>query len=145
MNFAAPKRRESCYNCASMIVQKAYKYRFFPTNSQARQLAQTFGSARFVWNRGLELRTKSYEQEKKSISYTQTAAALTQWKKEPEKPHRLLVLPDAASGWADLGNPDRVIDTLIQNRIEPEWLREMRGSDVPADALINMQREKDKS
>jgi len=68
-----------------MIVQKAYKYRFFPTNTQARQLAQSFGSARFVWNRGLELRTKSYEQEQKSISYTQTAVALTQWKKEPEK------------------------------------------------------------
>jgi putative transposase len=68
-----------------MIVQKAYKYRFYPSNTQARQLAQTFGSARFVWNLGLELRSKSYEQEQKSISYTQTAAALTQWKKEPEK------------------------------------------------------------
>jgi len=43
------------------------------------------GSARFVWNRGLELRTKIYEQEQKSITYTQTAVALTQWKKEAEK------------------------------------------------------------
>jgi hypothetical protein len=54
------------------------------------------------------------------------------------KPHRLLVLPDAASGWADFGNPDRVIDTLIQNQIEPEWLLKMRGSDIPADALITV-------
>src|SRR5262245_50113601 len=82
MNFAAPRWRESCYNSPQMIVQKAYKYRFFPTYTQARQLAQTFGSARFVWNLALELRTKSYEQEKKSISYTQTAAALTHWKKD---------------------------------------------------------------
>jgi mannose-1-phosphate guanylyltransferase len=41
---------------------------------------------------------------------------------------QLLVIPDASSGWADLGNPGRVIDTLSQ--IEPEWLNEMRGSDV---------------
>jgi mannose-1-phosphate guanylyltransferase len=40
------------------------------------------------------------------------------------KPHRLLVASDATSGWNDLGAPDRVIDTLVQNQIEPEWLRE---------------------
>jgi mannose-1-phosphate guanylyltransferase len=37
---------------------------------------------------------------------------------------QLLVAPDAASGWTDLGNPNRVIDTLVRNQIEPEWLRE---------------------
>jgi mannose-1-phosphate guanylyltransferase len=46
------------------------------------------------------------------------------------EPHRLLVIADAASGWTDLGDPDRVIDTLFQNQIEPDWLREMRGSAV---------------
>jgi mannose-1-phosphate guanylyltransferase len=50
------------------------------------------------------------------------------------EPHRLLVLPDAASGWADLGNPERVIDTLNQNQIEPQWLREMWESPVPSAA-----------
>jgi mannose-1-phosphate guanylyltransferase len=39
-----------------------------------------------------------------------------------QQPHRLLVLRDAASGWTDLGNPNRVIDTLVQNHIEPAWL-----------------------
>src|SRR5262245_17258865 len=68
-----------------MIVQKAFKYRFFPTDSQKRQLARTFGCARFVWNQGLELRSKTYEETKKSRSYAQTTNALTQWKKEPEK------------------------------------------------------------
>ena len=50
------------------------------------------------------------------------------------EPHRLLVMPDAASGWTDLGDPDRVIGTLIQNQIEPGWLREMRGSAGPTPA-----------
>ena len=51
------------------------------------------------------------------------------------QPHRLLVLPDAASGWTDLGDPDRVIETLIKEQIEPDWLREMRGSGAPTPAI----------
>jgi len=41
--------------------------------------------------------------------------------------HRLLVVRDAVSGWADLGNPTRVIDTLTRNNIEPPWLSEVRS------------------
>jgi len=43
------------------------------------------------------------------------------------QPHRLLVVRDAVSGWTDLGNPTRVIDTLTRNNIEPAWLSEMRS------------------
>ena len=42
---------------------------------------------------------------------------------------RLLVIQDEVSGWADLGNAVRVIETLIRNRIVPSWLGKMR--DVP--------------
>jgi hypothetical protein len=42
---------------------------------------------------------------------------------------QLLVIQDEVSGWADFGNPVRVIETLIRNRIAPSWLRKMR--DVP--------------
>jgi mannose-1-phosphate guanylyltransferase len=49
------------------------------------------------------------------------------------EPHRLLVMPDSASGWTDLGNPDRVIETLTQHEIKPDWLRQMRGSAVRTD------------
>ena len=68
-----------------MIVQKAFKYRFFPTDEQAAQLAKTFRCARYVYNQALEFRTTAWQQEKKSISYHTTAAKLTEWKKEPEK------------------------------------------------------------
>ena len=43
------------------------------------------------------------------------------------QPYRLLVARDSVSGWADLGNPTRVIDTLTRNNIEPAWLTEMRS------------------
>ncbi|HEU5239074.1 MAG TPA: sugar phosphate nucleotidyltransferase [Pyrinomonadaceae bacterium] len=42
---------------------------------------------------------------------------------------QLLVIRDEVSGWADLGNPRRVIETLLGNRIVPSWLRQML--DVP--------------
>ena len=42
---------------------------------------------------------------------------------------QLLVIQDEVSGRADLGNPVRVIETLVRNRIVPSWLRKMR--DVP--------------
>jgi mannose-1-phosphate guanylyltransferase len=40
----------------------------------------------------------------------------------------LLVMADNTSGFADLGNQARVIDTLDRHKIEPDWLREMRRS-----------------
>jgi mannose-1-phosphate guanylyltransferase len=39
-------------------------------------------------------------------------------------PHRLLVLRDRTSGWADLGSPARVLDTLSRNGIQPGWAGE---------------------
>jgi mannose-1-phosphate guanylyltransferase len=36
-------------------------------------------------------------------------------------PERLLVIRDT-SGWADLGNPFRIVDTLVKNGVRPAWL-----------------------
>lgn len=68
-----------------MIVQKAFKYRFFPSDEQTAQLARTFGCARYVYNQALEFRSKSWQQENKSIGYHETSSKLTEWKKETEK------------------------------------------------------------
>jgi putative transposase len=65
-------------------IQKAFKYRCFPTEAQKQQLARTFGCARFVYNRMLEARTKAWLQEKKSLNYQATATMLTQLKKQTE-------------------------------------------------------------
>jgi putative transposase len=68
-----------------VIVQKAFKYRFFPSDEQSAQLARTFGCARYVYNQALEFRSKSWQQENKSVGYHETASKLTEWKKETEK------------------------------------------------------------
>jgi len=48
------------------------------------------------------------------------------------RPERLLVIRDAASGWTDLGNPNRVLDTLAREKIAPPWLKSIRGVEIPA-------------
>jgi len=35
------------------------------------------------------------------------------------------------SGWAELGNPQRVIETLDRHPIEPDWLCEIRRTNPP--------------
>jgi hypothetical protein len=47
------------------------------------------------------------------------------------QPARLLVIRDAVSGWTDLGNPNRVFDTLARERIAPAWLESIRGVETP--------------
>jgi putative transposase len=65
-------------------ISKAFKFRFFPTEGQKQQLAQTFGCARLVYNRMLLERTNAWQQNHKSLNYHATAALLTQLKKQTE-------------------------------------------------------------
>jgi putative transposase len=63
---------------------RAYKYRFYPTEEQAKLLAQTFGCVRYAYNSILRWRTDSYTQSKEKIGYSQASAKLTEIKKQPE-------------------------------------------------------------
>lgn len=63
---------------------RAYKFRFYPTDEQAKLLAQTFGCVRFVYNHILRWRTDEYYQSKQKIGYIQANAKLTELKKQPE-------------------------------------------------------------
>jgi putative transposase len=62
-------------------VKRAFKYRFYPTDEQAAELSRTFGCVRLVYNKALEERTKAWFQEQRRISYVESSARLTQWKK----------------------------------------------------------------
>ncbi|WP_308294924.1 RNA-guided endonuclease TnpB family protein [Streptomyces sp. JJ66] len=65
-------------------VKRAFKYRFYPTDEQAAELSRTFGCVRLVYNMALEERTRAWYGEQRRISYVQSSAALTQWKKTEE-------------------------------------------------------------
>jgi len=64
-------------------VKRAYRYRFYPSPEQARELNRTFGCARFVWNWALNMRTAEYRMNGNSVGYVETSARLTVLKKEP--------------------------------------------------------------
>ena len=65
-------------------MEKAYKFRFYPTKTQIKILNSTFGCVRYVYNHFLDLKQKLYKAEKKSISYNQCSKVLTVLKKEKE-------------------------------------------------------------
>jgi len=65
-------------------VKRAFKYRFYPTNEQAAELSRTFGCVRLVYNKALEERTRAWYGEQRRVSYVQSSAALTEWKKTEE-------------------------------------------------------------
>ena len=65
-------------------MEKAYKFRFYPTKTQITILNCTFGCVRYVYNHFLGLKQELYNKEKKSMSYNQCSKALTVLKQEKE-------------------------------------------------------------
>src|SRR3954471_10756490 len=65
-------------------VKRAFKYRFYPTDEQAAELSRTFGCVRLVYNKALEERTRAWYGEQRRVSYVQSSATLTKWKKTEE-------------------------------------------------------------
>lgn len=66
------------------VVKRAYKYRFYPTDEQAQMLARTFGCVRVVYNLALAERTRAWSIERRSVSYAESSAMLTRWKRTRE-------------------------------------------------------------
>ena len=71
-----------------MIINKAYRFRIYPSDNQIEPLAQHFGSCRFVYNHFLRKRIDFYaenkDEEKQGLTYYDTAITLTQLKRDPE-------------------------------------------------------------
>ena len=72
------------YVMNSASTHKAYKYRFYPTPEQEELLLRTFGCARFVYNKALEIRKKSWEENKTRVSFADTCKMLTGWRNSEE-------------------------------------------------------------
>ncbi|HEU4784091.1 MAG TPA: RNA-guided endonuclease TnpB family protein [Ktedonobacterales bacterium] len=68
----------------AQLQKRAYRYRCYPTPTQAAVLARTFGCTRFVYNWALRLRTDAYYERQERVSYADTSAALTTLKQQAE-------------------------------------------------------------
>lgn len=65
-------------------MEKAFKYRVYPTVEQESLLRQTLGCVRLVYNRALAARTAAWYERQERIDYVQSSALLTQWKKQDD-------------------------------------------------------------
>jgi putative transposase len=65
-------------------VERGYRYRFYPTLTQAELLTRTFGCVRLVYNLGLQARRDAWQQRQETLRYPATSALLTGWKKTAE-------------------------------------------------------------
>lgn len=70
------------------VVNKAFRYRIYPTKEQKKILANQFGQCRFAYNYFLRKRIDYYAvnkgKEKQSLNYHDTAKMLTELKQQPE-------------------------------------------------------------
>ncbi|WP_110926770.1 IS200/IS605 family element RNA-guided endonuclease TnpB [Bacillus massiliglaciei] len=65
-----------------MLVNKAYKFRIYPTKEQETLITKTIGCCRFVFNRFLGQWNDTYKETGKGLTYNACSAELTQMKKE---------------------------------------------------------------
>jgi putative transposase len=93
-----------------MVVKRAYQYRFYPTNQQARTLARTFGCVRFIYNFGLVTRSTTYKEQGKKLSYNDLSALL------PALKEQFPWLKDISS--VPVQQSLRHLDTAFQNFFE---------------------------
>ena len=62
-------------------MNKAYRFRIYPTKEQEEQIERTFGCCRYVYNHYLSLRSSTYKETRKSVGYKQCSKDLTLLKK----------------------------------------------------------------
>jgi putative transposase len=67
-----------------MLINKAYKFRFYPNTQQRQQLAVDFGCARFVWNTALDARSFAYRVLSQQVTSIDCSRAMTELKQDPD-------------------------------------------------------------
>jgi putative transposase len=71
--------------CARMQgMEKAFKYRFYPTTEQESLLRRTMGCVRLVYNKALAARTEAWYERQERVDYVETSSMLTCWKQQEE-------------------------------------------------------------
>ena len=66
------------------LFKRAYRFRFYPTPEQESLLRRTVGCCRKVYNLALDARSRAWTSERRNVTYVQTSAMLTAWKKTGE-------------------------------------------------------------
>ena len=65
-------------------MERGFKYRIYPNESQRNQIARTFGCCRFVYNRALDVKKTAYSETGKSIAINDLIKMIPTWKRDSE-------------------------------------------------------------
>lgn len=65
-------------------MERAFKYRVYPTPEQETLLRQTLGCVRLVYNKALAYRTEAWYERQERVDYIQSSAQLTLWKQQED-------------------------------------------------------------
>ena len=65
-------------------MERGFKYRIYPNESQRDQIARTFDCCRFVYNRALDVKKTAYSETGKSIATNDLIKMIPAWKRDPE-------------------------------------------------------------
>ena len=65
-------------------MEKAFRYRCYPTLEQESLLRRTLGCVRLVYNKALHERTQAWYERQERVGYPETSTMLIQWKKQEE-------------------------------------------------------------
>ncbi|MBR6404698.1 MAG: IS200/IS605 family element transposase accessory protein TnpB [Lachnospiraceae bacterium] len=66
------------------MIQKAFKYRIYPTRAQREVISRIFGCVRFVFNFFLAMRKQEYTLNYATVSYNRCSSELTKLKQESD-------------------------------------------------------------
>ena len=97
------------------MLYKAYKYRLYPTKEQEILLAKHFGCVRYIYNWGLDFKTKTYKETGKNIGYMQISGKngeLSTLKKD----NPFLKEVNSQSLVSALGNLDKAYKAFFEHR-----------------------------
>lgn len=65
-------------------MERGFKYRIYPNESQRDHIARTFGCCRFVYNRALDVKKTAYSETGKSIATNDLIKMIPAWKRDPD-------------------------------------------------------------
>ena len=105
-------------------VQRAYKYRFYPTAEQRVKLDKYFGHTRWVWNHSLEFRTKAYRRRGESVTGVDYSRLLTRLKRTTR--YDWLKEVPASAYSQKLRDQDRAFRNLFEGRARHPRRRKRR-------------------
>mgnify|MGYP000912845410 CR=1 FL=1 len=63
-------------------MERGFKYRIYPNESQRDQIARMFGCCRFVYNRALDVKKSAYAKTGKTVSWAELSRMLPAWKRD---------------------------------------------------------------